>query len=160
MAEYVGNGQRMMYAQDTFVFTAQDGGYTIQDQEGRYLYLKGNYNSFNVDAEFPGETALWNVAFNEAGEVEITNAYNGKLLVYSLDYQNFAAYPSLYQGNNVLPRLYLGPQSSVGELAPALDGMDEPAEYYNLQGLKVSDPKGGVFIRRQGGKSTKVVIPD
>lgn len=160
MAEYVGNGQRMMYAQDTFVFTAQDGGYTIQDQEGRYLYLKGNYNSFNVDAEFPGETALWNVAFNEAGEVEITNASNGKLLVYSLDYQNFAAYPSLYQGNNVLPRLYLGPQSSVGELAPALDGTDAPAEYYNLQGVKVSDPKGGVFIRRHGGKSTKVVISD
>ena len=33
-----------------------------------------------------------------------------------------------------------------------------PAEYYNLNGQKVSDPSNGIFIRRQGTKTDKVVI--
>ena len=33
-----------------------------------------------------------------------------------------------------------------------------PVEYYNLNGLKVSEPKAGIYIRRQGGKAEKVVI--
>lgn len=37
---------------------------------------------------------------------------------------------------------------------------DMPAEYYNLNGMKVSDPKGGIFIRKQGAKTEKVIIND
>lgn len=33
-----------------------------------------------------------------------------------------------------------------------------PVEYYNLNGVKVSEPTQGVFIRRQGGNATKVII--
>lgn len=36
---------------------------------------------------------------------------------------------------------------------------DEPKVYYNLQGIQVSNPEHGIFIMRQGGKSSKVVIP-
>lgn len=38
---------------------------------------------------------------------------------------------------------------------------DEPqgeVEYYNLQGIRVDNPSGGIFIRRQGGKSEKVYL--
>lgn len=35
---------------------------------------------------------------------------------------------------------------------------DAPVEYYNLQGIRVSEPAGGVFIRRQGSKVSKVLI--
>lgn len=31
-------------------------------------------------------------------------------------------------------------------------------EYYNLQGVKVENPEKGVFIKKQGGKTTKVVL--
>ncbi len=31
-------------------------------------------------------------------------------------------------------------------------------EYYNLQGVKVANPEKGVFIKMQGGKTTKVVL--
>ena len=31
-------------------------------------------------------------------------------------------------------------------------------EYYNLQGVKVNNPENGVFIKKQGGKATKVVL--
>ena len=33
-----------------------------------------------------------------------------------------------------------------------------PAEYYNLQGVKVANPENGVFIKVQGGKATKVML--
>lgn len=35
---------------------------------------------------------------------------------------------------------------------------DQPVEYYNLSGVKVDNPSEGIFIRRQGGKTSKVVI--
>lgn len=34
---------------------------------------------------------------------------------------------------------------------------DAPVEYYNLQGVRVSNPENGLFIRRQGGKVEKIV---
>jgi hypothetical protein len=33
-----------------------------------------------------------------------------------------------------------------------------PIEYYNMQGVKVDSPVNGVFIKKQGGKATKVVM--
>lgn len=36
---------------------------------------------------------------------------------------------------------------------------DAPVEYYNLQGIRVENPESGLYIRRQGNKSTKVYIP-
>lgn len=39
------------------------------------------------------------------------------------------------------------------------DYTDAPVEYYNLQGIRVENPAGGIFIRRQGNKATKILIP-
>ena len=33
-----------------------------------------------------------------------------------------------------------------------------PVEYYNLQGVKVENPENGIFIKKQGKKTTKVVM--
>lgn len=33
-----------------------------------------------------------------------------------------------------------------------------PVEYYNLNGMKVTNPANGIFIRRQGNTATKVII--
>ncbi len=33
-----------------------------------------------------------------------------------------------------------------------------PAEYYNLQGVKVNSPGKGIYIKRQAGKATKVIL--
>lgn len=35
---------------------------------------------------------------------------------------------------------------------------DAPVEYYNLQGVKVASPAGGLYIRRQGDKVEKVIL--
>lgn len=36
---------------------------------------------------------------------------------------------------------------------------DAPVEYYNLQGVRVENPASGLFIKRQGTKATKILIP-
>lgn len=33
-----------------------------------------------------------------------------------------------------------------------------PVEYYNLQGIRVANPENGIFIRRQGNKTSKVLV--
>ena len=33
-----------------------------------------------------------------------------------------------------------------------------PVEYYNLQGVRVSTPAPGLYIRRQGNTATKVLV--
>jgi N-acetylmuramoyl-L-alanine amidase len=35
---------------------------------------------------------------------------------------------------------------------------NSPAEYFNLQGMKVARPSKGIFIKRQGNKTSKVVL--
>ncbi|MCH5228451.1 MAG: choice-of-anchor J domain-containing protein [Muribaculaceae bacterium] len=44
----------------------------------------------------------------------------------------------------------------------AVEGIDAdinaPVYFYNLQGMKVNNPENGIFIRRQGSKTTKVII--
>jgi len=37
---------------------------------------------------------------------------------------------------------------------------DMPVEYYNLQGIKVENPGNGLYLKRQGNRSTKVYIKD
>ena len=39
-----------------------------------------------------------------------------------------------------------------------VDEEGKPAEYYNLQGVKVENPENGIFIKKQGSRTTKVVL--
>lgn len=61
-----------------------------------------------------------------------------------------------YYGNELTSTLTLpNGNSSVSEIVEN----NAPVEYFNLQGVKVSEPaKGQLVIRRQGAKTTKVVI--
>lgn len=51
------------------------------------------------------------------------------------------------------------PYNDAGVEAIAVDNSNAPVEYYNLQGIRVSNPEAGqLLIQRQGNKATKVVI--
>ena len=39
-----------------------------------------------------------------------------------------------------------------------IEAENAPVEYYNLQGVKVANPENGIFIKKQGSKTTKVVL--
>lgn len=62
-------------------------------------------------------------------------------------------YQSLHAGYTPTP--YTAP-SGVGEIT--IEDADAPIEYFNLQGIKVSQPVNGIFIERQGSKTRKVVL--
>lgn len=85
-----------------WVFTATEGGYTIQDSNGKYLYMKGTYNSFNLDTSVPASGGVWTItADNDA--FRITNVEMGKTIQYSQQYNSYGAYPD---SQGVLPALY------------------------------------------------------
>ena len=89
-----------------FTFTEVEGGYTIQDTFGRYVYQTGTYNSFNVAAEKPAEGAVWTVAIDETtGEATITNTSVNKYIQYSAQYTSYGSYASA-QNNAFMPSLY------------------------------------------------------
>ena len=79
---------------DVLTITNVDGGVTIQDAYGRYFYLKGTYNSFNVDAAAPAEGHIWEVLQNGDNYIFV-NKMNGKTLAYSTSYTSWGAYPEL-----------------------------------------------------------------
>lgn len=68
----------------------------------------------------------------------------------------------LYRGDNGT-RLTSTPKTfTVGERSAITDidadASDLPVEYFNLQGIRVDNPSQGLYIRRQGDKTTKVYV--
>ena len=57
----------------------------------------------------------------------------------------------------VLNQLLLVPDNTGGATNLVIDNNDCAVEYYNLQGVRVSNPENGIFIRRQGNKTIKVI---
>ena len=53
--------------------------------------------------------------------------------------------------------LNVTPTGTTGAVEILTDA-NAPAEYYNLQGVRVYDPAGGLYLVRKGGKVSKVMI--
>ena len=93
-----------------FTLTETDGGYTIQDAYGRYLYMKDNFDSFNVSADRQ-EGDVWTVEPQADGTMKITNVLKGKYIQYSVTHNSYGAYAD-EQG--VMPSLYAKHAIEVG----------------------------------------------
>lgn len=87
---------------NTWTFKAVEGGYNIIDSKGRYLYMTGTYNSFNVQEDLPAEGAVWTVTFTN-GEATIANADKGKSIQFDANYSSYGAYSDV---RGVFPALY------------------------------------------------------
>ena len=85
-----------------FIFTETNGGYTIVDAYGRYLYQTGTFKSFNVSTTFSDE-CVWSVEAQNDGTFKITNISVGKFIQYDLTYKNYGSYDTL---SGTLPCLY------------------------------------------------------
>ena len=74
--------------------TAVEDGFTMQDSYGRYIYMKGDFNSFNIGTEMvqPGSSWLFNV--NEDGTYSVTNTMNDKVIMYDTQYTSYGCYPA------------------------------------------------------------------
>ncbi len=101
-----------------FTFTAADGGYTIQDELGRYVYHTGTYTSFNYAAEKPAAGAVWSVSTGADGNATI--ACDGYTVYYSTKYETYGCYPAdNITEEHVLPKLFMQREYPTYTITPA-----------------------------------------
>lgn len=85
-----------------WTITAVTGGYTIKDSSGRYLAMKGTFNSFNVyDTE--SESYIWNISIESDGTATITNVDKSKYIQYSTTHSNYGCYAD---AQGIKPKLF------------------------------------------------------
>lgn len=81
------------YKDNVFTFTAVEGGYTIQQADGKYVYMTGTYDSFNVSAELPEEGGhVWTVTKNDDDTYKIANVLKTKTIQYDSQYISYGSY--------------------------------------------------------------------
>ncbi|MBQ9637195.1 MAG: chitobiase/beta-hexosaminidase C-terminal domain-containing protein [Prevotella sp.] len=144
-----------------FVITAVDGGYTIKQSDGRYLYQTGNYNSFNVAAE-PADGQVWTITANGDGTFKIENASVNKWI--QLD-PSYGTYGSYNEEKGAMPYLYAydgevdpEPQPDVIEDATIAEfnaAAESTTVWYRLKGevknLKDGDQYGNFDLEDETG---------
>ena len=117
--------------------------------------------SIETTETFSTSTELGNKAdamdFDYAGNLWAVTSGNEKLAVYAL--------PDALVGPNtrVTPaKKDLTISYTQGEIEATgietIESENAPVEYYNLQGVKVENPENGIFIKKQGRKTTKVIL--
>ncbi|MDE6339572.1 MAG: hypothetical protein K2K97_07275, partial [Muribaculaceae bacterium] len=135
-----------------FTIKTTDKGTTITDSYGRVMGWKSGYWSFNAydNADTEEGNCYWNVTMVD-GKVKFTN--KAKSADDKEVYLAGKAYNSDYEmcptdrEDQALPFLYVVKSSGVVEI-----DSDDAAEavYYNLQGVKVTNPEKGLYIKVQG----------
>ncbi len=99
---------------NAFTFTAVEGGYTIQDEAGKYYYQTSTYDNFNVSATAPTDgSQIWSVERQANGTFLIKNTLKEKYMQFTT-LKSYGAYAELQDGA-VLPVLYTN--GEVGELS-------------------------------------------
>ena len=131
---------------DEFTFTAVDGGYTIQDSYGRYLYQSGTYKTFTVSETNDGY--VWTVEPQTDGTFKIS--MNGYFMQFGEGkFTSFGVYDS-EQDNAVLPMLYAKVSDAIKNVTTVVERNDANAPIFNLAGQRVGKDYKGVVI--QNGK--------
>ena len=112
-----------------FGFLTTNGGYTIQQYDGKYVYQTGTYNSFNVSTSCPTDgSQIWTVSIVD-GIATIINTSVSKTICYS-SYGTYASYaepetlPTLYELVEVdaTPRILKVSASELSFAAEAASG--------------------------------------
>ncbi|MDE7377059.1 MAG: hypothetical protein K2N16_09455, partial [Muribaculaceae bacterium] len=116
-----------------FDFVAVDGGYNIKDCYGRYLYMTGDYNSFNVSADAGTDGYLWTVEVNAEGEFVVTNVTTKKTLQYDATYTSFGAYPDV---RGTYPVFYKYEKDTEGGDVPPVEQRTSVTSLSQLGSLK------------------------
>ena len=131
---------------DEFTFTAVDGGYTIQDSYGRYLYQSETYKNFNVSET--NDRYVWTVEPQTDGTFKIS--MNGYFMQFGEGkFTSFGVYDST-QDKAVLPMLYAKVPDAIKNVTTVVERNDANAPIFNLAGQRVGKDYKGVVI--QNGK--------
>ena len=97
-------------SEDGATYKTPEGTFLIMDSNGRYLYMSGTFDSFNVNATPEVKDGAISAAYtfsaehNGSGVWTIKNAGNGKWIQYSANYSSWGCYDT---EKGVLPSLYM-----------------------------------------------------
>lgn len=115
------NGEIVTMGRNAFLFTASDNGFVVsQTSDGRIVFLKDDYNSFQVGSEAPGNGHEWSVEVQTGGSVLMTNIEKNKTFQYDPEYGTFAAYPDM---RGIYPFLYECVREEEAPAPPAIAGI-------------------------------------
>lgn len=137
----------------TLVANDEDGILQFYDVEynGSTPMLKYKYSyehGIGVNAKLVRDGAcIEQMTFDYAGRLVASGHYLGVFTIPTVD--NRCETPAVQT-------------VTCGQASVAIEDVDAdvnaPVEYYNLQGVKVINPSNGIFIKKQGSKTTKVVL--
>ncbi|MDE6484035.1 MAG: hypothetical protein K2L14_01380 [Duncaniella sp.] len=74
--------------------------------------------------------------------------YNGRVIGQEFFMVEYVIYDAVFSGTD---------DSGIADVVVD-NNENAPVEYFNLQGVRVENPAAGLYIRRQGNKSTKVLV--
>lgn len=124
-------------AENAFTFEKAAGGFYLKDSFGRYVYMSGTFNSFNVSSTLPADGAVWTVTVASNGLATITNTTVEKWIQYSAPYTSWGCYN--YEAGT-LPKLYKAATRSTRSVVgtPVSESMNA-VYYYNGSKWTLSD---------------------
>ncbi|MDE6581025.1 MAG: hypothetical protein K2K47_00660, partial [Duncaniella sp.] len=144
---------------NAFTLDVADGKVTIKDSYGRYYGMDSEHlTSFQFYTEL-NDGCYYTYEF--VGEnIKLTNVLNPTCIVSQTKGNNGTWYTNIAPAADPteynLPVLYK--KSSASSIFEVVENEDAPVVYYNLQGVQVENPSTGIYIRRQGNKTTKVLV--
>lgn len=154
-----------------FVYPVDANGDLIPEGDGHKRFGPYNFNARpNVLNFYAGATQNINFDITTADEgkdkAPVLRAASNQETFANGNYkiQFYHAYTSIREGHGhsetklVNYSVDNGHADTTGIDSVIDDDTTAPVEFYNLQGIRVINPENGIFIRRQGSKTQKVII--
>ena len=151
--------QKNYYSTSGVFMAAPSGSYTTDG--GDVVTLSGKtYAMFPMGTAYGSAFSIVEKSANEIVAQEsntVANVAYYQSLVFEKVSETKANIYQYYAGGKVAMYTFEVPGD-----ATAIESVDAevsaPVEYYNLQGVKVANPSNGLFIKKQGNKTTKVIL--
>ena len=140
-------------------FAAPSGAYTTDG--GDVVTLDGKtYAMFPMGTTYGSAFAIVETSSKEVVAEEkntVANVSSYQSLVFEKVSETKANIYQFYAGGKVAMYTFEVPGVATG-IDSVNSEVEAPAEYYNLQGVKVANPAKGLYIKKQGDKATKVIL--
>lgn len=150
--------------------TSEDANTAILYIPGVYC-LDGAYYSWDPNATSPSDDVNNDGKLQAKRKVgEVPSTYKAiDMESWNIDIPSTTSQSTLYlilSKNNVSTPLAGDSNDSESQIkftsipttVEAIEAVDGPAEYFNLQGVKIANPDHGIFIKVQNGKASKVIL--
>ncbi len=140
--------------------------YGYQMSGGKVMLVKYALDSMEKQDELDMLKAsnmptAWDFAYDEA-EQQLVLAARGKATMSFYGTDETVEPTKNASGAATFDGVFMSYKSSspmVSEIEDiAVEVSDDEVEYFNLQGMKVANPENGIYIRKQGSKTSKVFV--